>query len=85
MQYRPIHALSKYLDSEIEEEEWHNGSSCMKLLLEAGADPSLEVNHGVLWTNAFMDAVYQRSIVNAAFHDKLYTMLTFNREHLNTY
>jgi hypothetical protein len=85
MQYRPIHSILKFLDSDIEEEQRHRNSSCVKLLLEAGADLSLEAHNGECWSNTFMDSVLDRSIVNAAFNDKLYTMLTFDREHLNTY
>jgi hypothetical protein len=85
-QYRPMHSSSKSLDIEIEEEERHKKSCCMKTLLEAGADVSLEAHsHEHILFSTFMNALFVNSIVNTELHDKLCTMLTLSRPLLNTY
>jgi hypothetical protein len=70
-QYRPIHPTSKFLFGEIEEEEQHKNSCCMKILLEAGADLSLEYHHhNDVWLSTFMYGVLSYSIVSIVTHDK---------------
>jgi hypothetical protein len=56
-------------DSELEEEERHEGAQCSKIMLEAGADASLELYAGGgIWLSAFVDIVIFGSLVNS-YHE----------------
>jgi len=54
-------------DYRLDDEEQRVSASCMKIMLEAGADMSLEYNNWDEWKSTFIwDAVYGGSIVNTA-------------------
>ena len=60
------------LDADMEEEERQIQTCCMKTMLEAGADTSLEAYEGNdQWRSTFMQAVSTSSVVNTAIFNKL--------------
>lgn len=52
-----------FLDSNAEEEKHHISAYCMKIMLEAGADTSLEYYGDGIWESTFGWAVYSSSVV----------------------
>ncbi|KAH7417967.1 hypothetical protein BKA64DRAFT_184604 [Cadophora sp. MPI-SDFR-AT-0126] len=59
----PLHSGQWVLPAEATEIELHKGAQCIRIMLEAGADFSLEADHGNgEWLNGFMDAVECRSL-----------------------
>jgi hypothetical protein len=70
-QSSPVFMMHSHNDSEVEEEERHDGAQCLKIMLEAGADPSLEGYRGDgIWDSEFMDVVIFGSLVNIATMSK---------------
>ncbi|CZR63154.1 uncharacterized protein PAC_13051 [Phialocephala subalpina] len=66
----PVHGLFPYNYCEVEETQRLKTAECLKIMLEAGADISLETHRGCgQWTNSFMDAVHEGSF--AAFKHAL--------------
>ena len=62
---RPVNCMESYDESDMEEIERRKKAQCIRIMLEAGADVSLEMDHGNgLRETGFMDAVEDRSLVN---------------------
>ena len=63
--------MDSYDESYIEEIERHKKAQCIRIMLEAGADISLEMDSGDgLWETGFMGAVQDRSLVNTPLHSQ---------------
>jgi hypothetical protein len=57
--------MESYYGLEIEGIVRHKRAQCIRIMLEAGADFSLEMNFGDgVWETGFMDAVEDGSLVN---------------------
>jgi transcriptional antiterminator Rof (Rho-off) len=81
-QNSPVHWSGNVLDAEAEEEERNNRSECMRIMLEAGADTSLEHDVGGSFRiNTFIDAVKVSSVVIATTFNNLYVKLILTRPH----
>jgi len=81
-QFRPLHTHVILLEAEMEEIERHERAQCARIMLEAGADFSLELDKGdCLSRNAFIDAVLNSSLVNTPIHIQLKRMLMLARQH----
>jgi hypothetical protein len=66
-QYSPIHLLDYGNDSEMDDKSRQMKASCMKVMLEAGADTSLESSLDIHRSmSAFVAAVHLSSLVNMA-------------------
>jgi hypothetical protein len=66
-QYSPIHLLDYGNDSEMDGKSLQMKVYCMKVMLEAGADTSLEYSLDIHRSmTAFVDAVHSSSLVNMA-------------------
>ena len=64
----------------MEESERQDSAQIIRIMLEAGADLSLECYQaGDNWVNAFVDAVESKSLVSARFHSELSCMLKLAR------
>lgn len=63
-QYSPLHRQDASNDSEAEDEERNIKTQCLKAMLEAGADLSLETYVGLgIWIDCFADALFSRCSV----------------------
>jgi len=55
----------------MDEIELYEQAQCIRIMLKAGADLSLNVDQGNFWITAFMQAVEYGSFVNKTIHSQL--------------
>jgi hypothetical protein len=70
-QSSPVHSHFTGLPAEMDEIELYEQAQCIRIMLKAGADLSLNVDHGNFWITAFMQAVEYGSFVNKTIHSQL--------------
>ncbi|KAH6671097.1 ankyrin repeat-containing domain protein [Halenospora varia] len=59
----PVHSVHRALDAEMEEIGIHERARCFRIMLEAGADLSLEISdEDGVWRNAFVEAIIDSSL-----------------------
>jgi hypothetical protein len=67
-----VHSLFTFNAADIEEIELYKEAQCIKIMLQAGADLSLNIDQGDdSWTPAFVQAVEAGSFVNKTIHSQL--------------
>ena len=81
-QYRPLHAIKSHNYFETEDKLCSMMSNCSKLMLEFGADFSLEGSGGGgIWESSFVEDLCYNSIVDRAPSNELRSMLIIIRQH----
>ncbi len=68
-QSSPVH-YTDFNDFETEETKLHKSAQCIRIVLEAGADLSLEQDMGNIIVNGFVDAVFSWSFVSTSIHSQ---------------
>lgn len=63
----------KHNDTECDEKKLHRRGDCIRILIQAGGDSSLEMHYeDGKWVTGFMDIVMSRSLVSITSFERCY-------------